>query len=139
MESRGRQFAAGSQEEVRRQYDGRERIGLLPFSRFIAIAPAAELDEPVWVFIGWADDFVERPLPGSSIWRAALRRYFDISHDAGPEQEERGPIRSSIEVSLARFTSLEAWLYWCDHERPRRIESAQRHRRAAAPTLPWPW
>jgi hypothetical protein len=101
-------------QEEREAIEGTERIALLPVAQFIAVAPGLDEDPP-YVWIQWVPGVVERPYPGTAIWRAALERYL-----ASPMVEggTTRVIRPLVAAALARFRSLEAWLRWMDFERP---------------------
>jgi len=140
------QFAA--QREDLRQIDGADRVPLLPHAHMIAVAPGVSHDErsddPVYVFIEWAPGMVERPYPGSAIWRAVLEQslehwqsqegesgegraqntdnvsvyaHVDDVDDEHADQQPSDLFRSAIQADLARFPSLDAWLRWRDHDR----------------------
>jgi hypothetical protein len=101
-----------SPAEAYRQYDGEERVPLLPFAHSISWAPPVPMDddaeqEPVYVWIEWAPDVMERPLPGSALWRAALTRVAGRMPEASPV----------IEDDLRRFPDFASWLRWRDHDR----------------------
>lgn len=135
------------QREDLRQIDGVERVPFLSQAPMIAIAPGTAQEDhsegPTYVFIEWAPGIVERPYPGSAIWRAVLERSLDhlddqtrehahapehaedASHNGGAvnrgvwdaESQSHDYFRSAIEADLARFQSLEMWFRWRDHER----------------------
>jgi hypothetical protein len=121
-----------SPADARREYDGEGRVPWLPCARSLSWAPPAPAadaaeQEPIYVWIEWTPGTVERPLPGSCLWRAALARIADRVPAAAPV----------IEDELRRFPDFESWLYWRDRER----------RPSATPTrvqvprllLRWPW
>lgn len=95
--------------ELLRRYDGAERVPLLPFAQLVAIAPQAREDEPTGVEIVWASGSVEHPVPGSSLWRAALERYL-----AEPERGDPADsiLRAQVRHSLERYPDLETWWRW---------------------------
>ena len=95
--------------DLARRYDGIERIALLPYAEFITLAPSTRLDDPVDVTIEWGPDRVEKPLPGSALWRAVLESR--VARPATPDPAER-LIRHQILGSLARFPDLESWWAW---------------------------
>jgi hypothetical protein len=104
---------AAADRAVRHALDGAERVALLPRAAFIAVAPGStDKDEPPYVFIGWTRDAVERPYPGTTIWRAVLERYLDAPH---PDDPGHAIVRTLVGDALARFPSLDAWLWWSDH------------------------
>lgn len=104
-----------SEVEVRRELEGVERIPFLPSAEFLGVTAGAEPQDPVTVFICWRDDLVERPYPGTAIWRAALESFLR----APPTDDNAQPfVRDAAQCSLDRFPTLERWLKWFDHERP---------------------
>ena len=138
------------QREDLRNIDGEERVPFLSQAHMIAIAPGTpqedHLEGPTYVFIEWAPGIVERPYPGSAIWRAVLERSLDhldeqsrnqsdrqaredsechlrgvvdtdISDSADVKLRPHNYFRSDIEADLARFQSLEMWFRWRDHDR----------------------
>lgn len=142
MESR--EFLAGvapsdvqnAQEEARRQLDGIDRVALLPRAQMLAISFGA-IDEPAYVFIEWTPGEPEGPYPGTTIWRAVIERWLRMPHEDNPSWPLLAPI---AEANLARFTSLNAWIRWCDRERERRRDAVDRPTRTP-PTAGhlWPW
>lgn len=95
--------------ELVRQYDGAERVPALPSARLVSVAPATRNADPVLVAIEWVPGVVERPAPGSSLWRAALAaRLAEPSRDTPDD----ALVREQIEQSLARFPDLESWWHW---------------------------
>jgi hypothetical protein len=129
------QRQAERDQEILRQYDGVERVALLPYASFIAVVPGTDAEEPAYVFIEWAPDVIERPYPGSAIWRAALERYLAHPRDDDPTYRALRPV---VMEGLDRFPSLEAWLRWADRERV--VPTAARPRRRPSwPTILWPW
>jgi len=92
-----------------RQYDGIERIPFLPDAEFITVAPSTSVDDPVDVTIEWAPGHIEKPLPGSALWRAVLESR--LAPPATPDPADR-LIRHQILGSLARFPDLETWWAW---------------------------
>ena len=91
------------------QYDGAERIADLATARLIMLAPANATDDPVAVTIQWASGDMERPLPGSALWRATLWRQLAM---AGPVDPADDVVRRQIRRSLDRFPDLESWWHW---------------------------
>lgn len=116
---------------TRRALEGEERISLLPAAEVIAVS-AGSGDEPPYVFICWTAEIAERPYPGTALWRAAVERYL-----ASPARNAAADaiIRPLVESALARFDSLEAWLRWMDHERPRDADAS----RKTPATVEGPW
>ena len=99
-----------SELAVRRAYEGEERVPLLGLAEFLAVVPGFDPEEPVYVFIQWAPGIVERPYPGTAIWRASLDRY--LASDS-----TKPALRPLVAKSLEHFQTLEAWLRWADFER----------------------
>jgi hypothetical protein len=62
--------ASDTQPHSLRQYEGTERIPLLPSATLVVAAPSRHRDTPVLVAIEWSPGLWERPLPGSNLWRA---------------------------------------------------------------------
>jgi hypothetical protein len=101
-----------SPADARREYDGEARVVWLPCARSLSWAPPAPTadateQEPIYVWIEWMSGTVERPFPGSSLWRATLARIADRVPSAAP----------MIEDELRRFPDFESWLHWRDRER----------------------
>lgn len=118
-----------SEREARHQLEGVERIPFLASAEFLGLTVGADPEEPVTVFIGWTADLVERPFPGTAIWRAALKSFLRAAPTGDPTQPL---MRDSAQISLDRFPSLERWLRWSDHER-------QKPDRLPAPFPPTVW
>lgn len=118
-----------SEREARRQLEGSERIALLPSAEFLGVTVGTDPEEPVIVFIGWRVNLVERPYPGTAIWRAALDSFLRAPQSKDPAQPL---VREAAQSSLHRFPSLERWLWWSDHERP-----APEGPRAVVPSALW--
>jgi hypothetical protein len=91
------------------RYDGAERIPDLGSSRLVMIAPSASADDPVAVTIEWAQGTIERPLPGSALWRAVLERRLEAQRDGDPGA---AAVQHQIRRSLERFPDLETWWHW---------------------------
>jgi hypothetical protein len=126
-----------SEQEILRRLDGVERAALLPYANLVAIAPGPDAEEPVYVFIEWSPDAIERPYPGSAVWRAALERYLAHPRDDDPTFRALAPI---VQACLQRFPSLDAWIRWSDHERLRPTASHGSHtKRFSWPGILWPW
>lgn len=102
------------EREQRDELEGVERITLLPLARHVAFVPGATAHKPPYVFIDWAPGAIERPYPGTAIWRAVLSQYLTEQSGSDPFSNV---IRSIVAESLDRFSSLDAWIYWADHER----------------------
>lgn len=129
----------GTERDRLRQLEGVERIDLLPLAEHVALTPGTLADEPAAVFIEWAPGAVERPFPGTAIWRAVLERFL---RTARPDDRQWGILRPIIAGNLDRFPSLDAWLRWADHERMvARADLAAPGRLRPEPTLGivWPW
>jgi hypothetical protein len=101
--------ASDTQSLSLRKYEGRERIPLLPSARLVLVAPSRHRDTPVLVAIEWSPGVWERPLPGSSLWRAALTGHLARQVSGGPAG---AVVRAQIEDSLTRFPDLECWWAW---------------------------
>lgn len=110
-------------EVSRRQLDGVERAPLVPFAHMLAVAPAVELDEPAYVFIEWTPGQVERPTPGSAVWRAAIYQFLNATD---PHEPQELAVRAAIANNLVQFPSLDAWFRWRDSERRPKRESPRR-------------
>ena len=91
------------------RYDGAERIADLASARLVMVAPSAAVDEPVAVTIQWAYGAMERPLPGSALWRAVLEHRLEAEADGDPGA---AVVRWQIRRSLDRFPDLETWWHW---------------------------
>jgi hypothetical protein len=125
------------EEEVSfRRLDGVERVPVLPFAHMLAVAPAVEPDDPAYVFIEWTPGQVERPIPGSALWRAALNEYLAT---ADPSEPQAPQLRMAVAQSLAHFPSLEAWFRWRDHDRRPPREPPPHRARLGWSRLRWPW
>jgi hypothetical protein len=122
------------EHDVLQRYDGVERVALLSLAEFVAIAPGTTGDEPVYVFIEWAPQMVERPYPGSAIWRAAIERYLAQPRDGDPTYQALRPV---VEDCLRRFPSLDAWLRWANRERV--VPETRRREKVSWRTIIWPW
>lgn len=124
-------------QDVLRRLDGVERVELLPRASLVAIAPGASVEEPVYVFVEWAPSVIERPYPGSAIWRAALQHYLDRPRPDDPAYHALRPI---VEGCLARFPDLAAWLRWLDRERTvPEAPPGDRAHQYIWPGIMWPW
>jgi hypothetical protein len=120
--------------ESRQRLEGEERAALLPHAEYVAVAPASD-DEPPDVFIRWSGDAIEHPYPGTAIWRGALEWY--LQHPPANSVVER-IAHPQISDALVRFPSLEAWLWWMDHER-RPPDGRLAPTPTVWPAVPWPW
>lgn len=109
--------AASAESAARRQLEGEERLGLLSAAEFMAVTVGGALGSPSVVFIGWSQNLVEQAYPGTAIWRAALERFLRTPPTADPGNTL---VRRAALDSLNRFTTLERWLAWSDHERDAR-------------------
>ena len=99
---------AARAQELLRRHDGAELVPLLESARLIAVAPAQERDAPVYVEILWARG-LDRPIPGSTLWRAAVERRLAEPSGGGPAEEI---LRRQLRESLERFPSLEVYWEW---------------------------
>jgi hypothetical protein len=90
-------------------YDGVDRIALLPKAKLVLVAPGQDTETPVQVTIQWSPASWERPIPGSSLWRAVLTDQLSRLSDTDPAD---GILRTQIEQCLARFPNLEHWWAW---------------------------
>jgi hypothetical protein len=95
--------------ELLAQYDGAERVQDLASARLVMVAPSRSADDPVAVMIEWASGGMERPLPGSALWRAVLARRLEADAAGDPGAEV---VRVQIRRSLERFPDLEGWWHW---------------------------
>jgi len=115
----GSQYAP--EREELRQLDAAERVGWLPYARAVALAPGPPGDEePTYVFIVWALGVVERPCPGSALWRAVLERFLRKEHSRARSElpdEAADPVGLAVAADLRRFPSLDAWFAWRDRDR----------------------
>lgn len=134
MESAPYDVAGSAREsDALREYDGAQRVARLLDARAIALAPGADdAAEPVYVWIEWSAGIVERPLPGSAIWRAVLSQY--LNRPAGPDPTEPA-VRRAVAMSLSRWPTLERWLAWRDHQRT--LPAARPEARPAARRWHW--
>jgi hypothetical protein len=135
MEFSPRAGSTATEQERLREIEGAERVALLPLAHSIAVSPGTEGDEPAYVFIEWSPSNVERPFPGTAIWRAALEGY--LEH--GASTDEHPLVRQALERSLSRFPTVSSWLRWADGERERRQDRGSRGSVIGAPLTPWPW
>jgi hypothetical protein len=120
----GPDYGPEAAREARRQLEGEERVALLPDAEFIAVSVGSEPGDPAVVFIGWSSTVTENAYPGTAIWQAALRSFLR-SAQTGDAAESF--VRAAAAESLERFTSLDRWLSWYDHERQaRQVERAAR-------------
>lgn len=127
--------------ELLQRYDGAERVPALPYARLVAIAPQAREDDPVDVTIVWGPgpEAVERPFPGSTLWRAALERRL-----AQPPRQEAADrvLRAQIARSMERFPDLDTWWHWLRTAwtaPPKPEEDGTRRRAERAGGWVWPW
>ena len=95
--------------ELLARYDGAERVKDLASAKLVMIAPSGSADDPVAVTIEWAPGAMERPLPGSALWRAVLARRLEADAAGDPGAEV---VRLQIRRSLERFPDLESWWHW---------------------------
>lgn len=118
---------AAASEEQRQHSDSAERVPLLPFARMVAFTTGLPNEEPTYVVIEWAPGIVERPYPGTPLWRAVLERWLvsisapETVPTSAPTSAERPStasddtlLRQAVRVDLDRFPSFEAWLHWRD-------------------------
>jgi hypothetical protein len=125
--------------ELLRRYDGAERIERLPLAQFVTLAPSADPDEPVDVTIEWGPTTIEKPLPGSSLWRAVLSARLEQPLTADPAESI---IRSQIKSSVERFPDLETWWAWLRTgwtAPPKAGERALRNGPRWSTSTGWPW
>lgn len=123
----------------REELEGTTRVALLRHALHVALVPGVTACEAPYVFIEWAPGVVERPYPGTAIWRAVLNWYLTAPDNGDPAAPVIGPV---VAAALERFSSLEAWLRWTDHERLLRYEAETAHprkQRRHVPVLRWPW
>lgn len=135
MDNIGPNYGPEAEREARRHLEGVERAERLASAEFVAVTVGSEAGDPVIVFIGWGGDLVEQAYPGTAIWQEAVRRFLrsPLTGDAGERM-----VRAAAAESLERFTSLDRWLSWYDHERQARAERrAQRRERASHGPLYW--
>lgn len=128
------------QREQLDELEGVERIALLPLALHVALAPGATADEPPYVFVEWAPGAIERPYPGTAIWRAVLSQYLIGQSGNSPVNNDpaRDSIRHVVAESLERFSSLDAWIRWADHERvPAADSRVTADERARVPVTGW--
>ena len=95
--------------ELLARYDGAERIQDLASAKLVLVAPSRSADDPVAVMIEWATGTLERPLPGSALWRAVLAGRLQAKAYGDPGAEV---VRLQIRRSLERFPDLESWWHW---------------------------
>jgi len=119
MDSVGPRYGAEGERETRRQVEGVDRVPYLPSAGFLAVTVGSETGDPVVVFIGWHDDVVETPFPGTALWRAAVEGFLRAPLGVDPAEPL---VRAAAIESLDRFPSLDRWLSWYDHERQRRAD-----------------
>jgi hypothetical protein len=116
-------MAIVSSADALREYDGGARVSQLAVAELLLWAPPAPATdfaerEPIYVWIEWVPGAVERPLPGTSLWRAALARIADRVPTAAP----------MIEDDIRRFPDFESWLRWRDQDRRPPAASPERDR-----------
>jgi hypothetical protein len=119
--------------------DGVERAPFVPLARLVAVSHGTTVEEPPYVWVEWSPGILERPYPGSAVWRAALQHYLLRPTGNDPAAHLLRPI---IAACLERFPTLESWMRWTNQQRvvpeagttPRR-----RHAWLLWPTGSWPW
>ncbi|MDE3151236.1 MAG: hypothetical protein KGL93_03220 [Gemmatimonadota bacterium] len=125
------------EEIVRREMDGAERVPLLARAHMVALAPPVEGSEPVYVYVEWTPGQIERPVPGSAVWRAVLDAYLAVDH---PTQPQESLVRAAVRASRDRFPSLEHWFRWRDEERrTSRERPADPKQGLRWTSIRWPW
>jgi len=96
--------------EQRRFIDGIDRIPLLDFAESVIVGPPTRPDEPALVVIEWTGGRVERPPPGSTLWRAVIARELAPLESADdPPSRERA---EQLGASLRRWPDLDTWWTW---------------------------
>jgi len=101
--------AAAQLDDLVRRYDGAERIPLLSYAQLVVISPTDRAEDPVSVLVRWTPDSFERPVPGSSLWRAILQRRLAQPIGSDPADQV---LRDQIASSLGRWPNLETWWHW---------------------------
>lgn len=109
-----------SEAEILRRLDGAERVILLPFARVVAFAPGDTPEDPAFVWIEWAPGQLERPLPGSALWRAVLVDFLRGEPSGDPAEPL---LERMILESLRRFPDLDTWRRWASTPPPPRPAS----------------
>lgn len=105
IHDRAGQFA--DEQDALRRVDGAERAAFIALAEMVAVAPGTSADEPAYVWIAWSAEVVERAVPGSAVWRAALHQYL-LRPPAGDLADRA--IRPVIAACLERYPTLESWL-----------------------------
>ena len=103
---RSGQYAA-EEQELLAQLDGVERAPFVPLAWLVAVSPGTSVEEPPYVWVEWSPGLVERPYPGSAVWRVALQHYLLRPTIGDPAAHLLRPI---IAACLERFPTLESWM-----------------------------
>lgn len=120
-----------------RHVDGVERAPFIALAELVAVAPGTDADDPTYVWVAWSVGVVERAVPGSAVWRAALHQY--LLRPPTGDLTDRA-VRPVIAACLERYPTLESWLSAAGSRLRGRAEAERRD----APRLPWrgvhwPW
>lgn len=96
--------------EQRRFIEGVDRVPLLDLAEGVIVGPPRSPDEPPLVLIEWTPAHVERPQPGSVLWRAVIEREIAAPVDnPDPIAFERV---EQLRRSLRRWPDLDTWWAW---------------------------
>lgn len=98
-----------ARQETLAWFDGSDRIPFLPLASYVAFAPGSAPDEPPFAWIIWRPGVIERPLPGSALWRRILQQFLERPDPLGAAEQS---LRAVVAESLERFPTLESWIRW---------------------------
>jgi len=97
--------------EEKRALDGADRVAWLPLAATVIVGPPREPDEPASVIIEWEPGRVERPVPGSTLWRAAVgREVRRLEEEAAGAPEEL--LADRLSRAAERWPDIDTWWAW---------------------------
>ncbi len=104
---------SGLSSEQLRSLDGVDRVPLLSSALEVIVGPRTHPDEPAFVIIEWVPGRVEHPIPGSSLWRAAIElELAKLSESNDPNGPVGRTLSEQLRQTLRRWPDLETWWLW---------------------------
>lgn len=96
--------------EQKRALDGAGRVAWLPLAATVIVGPPREPDQAASVIIEWGPGRVERPVPGSTLWRAVIEREVRrLEEEAGVAAQL---LADRLSRAAERWPDIDAWWAW---------------------------